>query len=277
MSGDVVKSRHILSQVDVSRQAQGSGALSALESLPIRQPCSSPFLACKQNQKARVTLGRSKSVAERELFQSAEFPPTSELTHDAESESSRRLSFSAVLATTCGDLLCRESSLPIARRRRWSPLRPLLSPELSRSRFNRGRWVNNLVAFAVSNGTCSTRQGPLIVQDGEPLNITGQLVDFADAAIPKSGLLTFQTTLYDEATETIINGLASKTVSPKSPPTATSPSSSMPPTTPSSIRVVGPNSSRNTSWPWSGDGTTGPRIELGFSSCGSEFSEWGYR
>jgi len=52
------------------------------------------------------------------------------------------------------------------------------------------------------------RQGPLIVQEGESLNITGQLVDFAGVAIPKSGLLAFQATLYDEATETIINGLA---------------------------------------------------------------------
>ncbi len=51
-----------------------------------------------------------------------------------------------------------------------------------------------------------TRQGPLIVQEGESLNISGQLVDFAGDPILKAGLVSFLVTLFDEATETVING-----------------------------------------------------------------------
>ncbi|MCP4888230.1 MAG: hypothetical protein GY904_16655 [Planctomycetaceae bacterium] len=50
-----------------------------------------------------------------------------------------------------------------------------------------------------------TRQGPLIVQEGESLNISGQLVDFAGDPILKAGLVAFLVTFFDEATETVIN------------------------------------------------------------------------
>ena len=50
-----------------------------------------------------------------------------------------------------------------------------------------------------------TRQGPLIVQAGESLNVSGQLVDFAGDPILKAGLVAFLATLFDEATETVIN------------------------------------------------------------------------
>jgi hypothetical protein len=50
-----------------------------------------------------------------------------------------------------------------------------------------------------------TRQGPLIVQAGESLNVSGQLVDFAGDPILKAGLVAFLVTLFDEATETVIN------------------------------------------------------------------------
>ncbi|MCA9222767.1 MAG: hypothetical protein KDA71_20740, partial [Planctomycetales bacterium] len=46
-----------------------------------------------------------------------------------------------------------------------------------------------------------TRQGPLIVQEGESLNVSGQLVDFAGDPILKAGLVAFLVTLFDEATE----------------------------------------------------------------------------
>ena len=95
----------------------------------------------------------SKRVAFGELFPSAEFPPTNELTPDAESESSRRFVFSAVLETTCDDLSVQESSRFVAREHR--PVRSSLrcSPKLSRSRFNRGLWVSNLVQFGVAKRT----------------------------------------------------------------------------------------------------------------------------
>lgn len=50
-----------------------------------------------------------------------------------------------------------------------------------------------------------TRQGPLIVQEGESLNVSGQLVDFAGDPILKAGLVAFLVTLFDEATETVMN------------------------------------------------------------------------
>ena len=53
----------------------------------------------------------------------------------------------------------------------------------------------------------SNRQCPLIVQEGESLNITGQLVDFAGVPILKAGLSSFEITLYDEATKAIINSI----------------------------------------------------------------------
>lgn len=52
-----------------------------------------------------------------------------------------------------------------------------------------------------------TRQGPLIVQEGESLNVSGQLVDFAGNPILKAGLVAFLVTLFDEAIETVINGV----------------------------------------------------------------------
>ncbi len=52
-----------------------------------------------------------------------------------------------------------------------------------------------------------TRQGPLIVQEGESLNVSGQLVDFAGDPILKAGLAAFLVTLFDEATETVIHGV----------------------------------------------------------------------
>ena len=88
-----------------------------------------------------------KRVAFRELLQSAEFPPTDQLTHDAESESSRRFVFSAVLATTCDALSACESSLFVARERCEVRIVAGYAPILSRFRFNRGLWVSNLVAF----------------------------------------------------------------------------------------------------------------------------------
>ena len=53
----------------------------------------------------------------------------------------------------------------------------------------------------------ATRQCPLIVQEGESLNVTGQLVDFAGVPIPKAGLSSFEVTLHDEATKAIINSI----------------------------------------------------------------------
>lgn len=50
-----------------------------------------------------------------------------------------------------------------------------------------------------------TRQGPMIIQAGESLNVSGQLVDFAGDPILKAGLVAFLVTLFDEATETVIN------------------------------------------------------------------------
>ena len=52
-----------------------------------------------------------------------------------------------------------------------------------------------------------TRQGPLIIQAGESLNVSGQLVDFAGDPILKAGLVAFLVTLFDEATESVINDI----------------------------------------------------------------------
>ncbi len=52
-----------------------------------------------------------------------------------------------------------------------------------------------------------TRQGPLIIQAGESLNVSGQLVDFAGDPILKAGLVAFLVTLFDEATESMINDI----------------------------------------------------------------------
>ena len=52
-----------------------------------------------------------------------------------------------------------------------------------------------------------TRRGPLIIQAGESLNVSGQLVDFAGEPILKAGLVAFLVTLFDEATEAVINGV----------------------------------------------------------------------
>ena len=88
-----------------------------------------------------------------ELFQNAEFPPTNQLTPDAESENSRRFVFSAVLARLCDDLSACESSLFVARERRQVRFVAKSAPKLSRSRFNRGLWVSNLVGFGVAKQT----------------------------------------------------------------------------------------------------------------------------
>jgi len=93
------------------------------------------------------------SVAFGELFQIAEYPPTNQLTKNAESESSRRFVFSAVLARVCDDLSVGESSLRVARERRQVRSLWRSAPKLSRSRFNRGLWVSNLVRFGVANAT----------------------------------------------------------------------------------------------------------------------------
>lgn len=53
----------------------------------------------------------------------------------------------------------------------------------------------------------SELKAPLVIQEGESLNITGQLVDFAEVNVPKAGLLTFRVSHYDEAGENIINGV----------------------------------------------------------------------
>ncbi len=50
-----------------------------------------------------------------------------------------------------------------------------------------------------------TRQGPIIIQAGESLNVSGQLVDLAGDPILKAGLVALLVTLFDEATETVIN------------------------------------------------------------------------
>ena len=52
-----------------------------------------------------------------------------------------------------------------------------------------------------------TRQGPLIVQAGESLNVSGQLVDFARDPILKAVLVAFLVMLFDEATETVTGGV----------------------------------------------------------------------
>ena len=88
-----------------------------------------------------------------ELFQFAEFPPTIELTKNAESESSRRFCFYAYLARTCDDLSVGESSLRVARERHPVRFVAKFAAKLSRSRFNRGLWVSNLVGFGVAKRT----------------------------------------------------------------------------------------------------------------------------
>jgi hypothetical protein len=53
---------------------------------------------------------------------------------------------------TYGDAPSRESSRFFARERRSARVFPPLSPRLSRSLFNRGLWVNNLVGFGGPDG-----------------------------------------------------------------------------------------------------------------------------
>jgi hypothetical protein len=63
------------------------------------------------------------------------------------------LSFPRVVKELATRVALRERSLPapiaLATTRPWPPL----SPKLSRSRFTRGRWVNNVVGFGVANRT----------------------------------------------------------------------------------------------------------------------------
>ncbi len=98
-------------------------------------------------RREKKTVLLRKGVPFGELFQSAEFPPTTELTPDAESFCSRRFVFSACHATTCDESLRRENSLSDSRERRPAPLRPLPAPKLSRSLVNRANRVNSLVQF----------------------------------------------------------------------------------------------------------------------------------
>lgn len=46
---------------------------------------------------------------------------------------------------------------------------------------------------------------PIVIQEGESMNIEGALVDGDNAAISKSSLTTFTLTLYDEVTNSVIN------------------------------------------------------------------------
>ena len=55
--------------------------------------------------------------------------------------------------------------------------------------------------------TVGVRTGASFVRHGETLNVSGQLVDFAGDPILKAGLVAFLVTLFDEATETVINGV----------------------------------------------------------------------
>ncbi|XZE55986.1 hypothetical protein SH139x_002040 [Planctomycetaceae bacterium SH139] len=50
-----------------------------------------------------------------------------------------------------------------------------------------------------------TRPGPLTIHSSESLNVSDQLVDFAGDPSLKAGLVAFLVTLFDEATETVIN------------------------------------------------------------------------
>jgi len=96
----------------------------------------------------RKTENRSKRVPFGELFPVAEFKPTRGLTQDAESESSRRSAFFYPIFTgfSCGRPQTESSLLTptaVSANRSRSPI----WPKLSRSLFDGGRWVNNLVGF----------------------------------------------------------------------------------------------------------------------------------
>lgn len=56
-----------------------------------------------------------------------------------------------------------------------------------------------------------TRPVPPVAQTGESRNVSGQLVDLAGDPILKAGLVAFLVTLFDEATETVINGVDQQT------------------------------------------------------------------
>jgi hypothetical protein len=84
-----------------------------------------------------LTVRSQLSQPEFELIRFAEIPPTVGFTHNAESENSRRSSFSASAATTCVDSLFAESSLFGGRESGPTPILPDLALELSRSLFNR--------------------------------------------------------------------------------------------------------------------------------------------
>lgn len=90
-----------------------------------------------------------------ELFRFAELPPTVGFTENAESESPRRFAFSACAATTCSASVHSESSLPASRERPHHRDWPAFLPELSRSQFNEGHWVNDLSCASAPIGTLS--------------------------------------------------------------------------------------------------------------------------
>jgi len=98
-------------------------------------------------REAVTSFTKERTVTNRvpfgELVSVAEFPPTQGLTENAESESSRRLVFSASLARTCEWRSARESSLPFARERSLNGHWPTLAHKLSRSLHWRGHWVND--------------------------------------------------------------------------------------------------------------------------------------
>ena len=89
----------------------------------------------------------TKRVPFGELIFFAEFPPTTGLTPDAESESSRRFVFSACHATTCDKPPDGRILWPFRAERHLAAPWPFFCLKLSPSLVNRANRVNNLVQF----------------------------------------------------------------------------------------------------------------------------------
>jgi hypothetical protein len=73
------------------------------------------------------------------------------------------------------------------------------------------------VNYAAALGNCidlidDTLKAPLIIQEGESFNILGSLVDLEGAAIIAAALQSFELTLYDDATNQIIDSVQDENI-----------------------------------------------------------------
>ena len=153
-SGDSVPDDDIVERSAVSAGAESTRGNRATRTFPLKWQRQLPrFLAyqrafpaqrpskTRHYRKPALTIESKFYQGEFELFQFAEFPPTIQLTQDAESSRSRRFVFSASHARTYVEsVLWREfSKLPRGALRSlpWSRL----SPELSRSLVNKAVWL----------------------------------------------------------------------------------------------------------------------------------------